>query len=440
MIYTITKKGNYGVIDPIPKGSLSKTIDKYLRYEKKGIEFMPNRAWGIVKFYKEKKGVFPWGLITTVKKIFDKYCETKGDTYNISYYPKNYFSKLNAVDYIEGLRDYQKEAIKALIQNNGGIIVLPTASGKTITMIEYLKLMGLKSLVIVPTLDIKRQWQEYKLSNVTVSTYQNPKLKNEITNYELILVDEMHHTPANSIYTLLMNTNTSSIIVGCSATAAREDGEEMKMFAALGDIVYKKSRTELISKGWLANAEVIYLKPKFKTDGKYKDYQTVYKTEIVENGDRNERIIEVALREWQRGRKILVLVSQIEHGQKLFDDINLLNIYTPAPKIIFMHGKSKDREQDMNKYDIIIATSIYDEGWNLPALDVLVLAAGGSSSIKLTQRIGRVLRLKPDGRSARIYDFIDTPKYLRRHYLVRRNILEKEFKITEQDDVQTRLL
>ena len=220
----------------------------------------------------------------------------------------------------------------------------------------------------------------------------------------------------------------------------RDDGEDMKMFAALGEVVYKISRTELIKKGWLANAEVIYLKPKFKTDGKYKDYQTVYKTEIVENGDRNERIIETALKEWQRGRKILILVSHIDHGQKLFDDIQLLNLYNPSPKLIFMHGLSKDRDQDMGVYDIIIATSIYDEGMDLPALDVLILGSAGSSLIKLTQRIGRVLRLKPDGRSARIYDFIDTPKYIRRHYLVRRNILEKEFKITEQDDIQTHLL
>ena len=218
MIYTITKKGNYGVIEPIPDGSLSRTLDKYLQYEKKGIEFMPNRMWGIVRFY--KKGTFPWGLINKVTKIFDKYCEAKGDTYNIAYYPKNYFSKLNAVDDIKGLRDYQKEAVKTLIQHNGGILVMPCGAGKTVTMIEYLKLMNLKALVLCPTKDIRAQWNNYTLDILTASTYQNPQLKKQefIDKYEILIMDECHHAPCNTLYKLSMRTNTKTILIGCSAT------------------------------------------------------------------------------------------------------------------------------------------------------------------------------------------------------------------------------
>lgn len=100
-----------------------------------------------------------------------------------------------------------------------------------------------------------------------------------------------------------------------------------------------------------------------------------------------------------------------------------------------MNGKSKDRDQDMSVYDIIIATSIYDEGYNLPSLDCIILAGAGKSGIKLTQRIGRVLRPKLDGRPAHIYDFIDGIKFLRQHYLKRRKLLELEFEIVEDQQI-----
>lgn len=140
---------------------------------------------------------------------------------------------------------------------------------------------------------------------------------------------------------------------------------------------------------------------------------------------------------------ILVLVSHIRHGKILSEMLLSAGINT----FIFIHGgiNKKLRQEYVekikaNKIAIVIGTSLMDEGFNTNCFDVIILASPSKSSIKLNQRIGRVLRLKPDGRSARIYDFIDTPKYLRKHYLIRRNILEKEFKITEQDDVQTRLL
>ena len=48
MVYTINKSGNYGIITPIPIGSLANTLDKYLQYERQGKQFMPNPFWAIV--------------------------------------------------------------------------------------------------------------------------------------------------------------------------------------------------------------------------------------------------------------------------------------------------------------------------------------------------------------------------------------------------------
>lgn len=432
--YTIRKYYNYGIISPVPEGSLTITLSDYLSYEKQGIEFMPNPEWGTVRLYNPKKGTFPWGLLRVVERILTKYCLTTGNTYKTLNKPQIHITEDVSVP---TLRNYQNDAVNTLLKNGGGVLCMPTGSGKTITIIEYLKIINLPSIVIVPTLDIKKQWENHNLPNLVVSTYQNPKLKDKdyVAKFKCYVFDEAHHVSAKSIYGIAMKTTTDTILIGCSATLTREDGEDMKIKAALGEIVYTIPRKELIEKGWLANAEVFYLTPRFKQLQGYFNYQEIYNLQIVNNEYRNKLIIQTALQEYMDGRKVLILVTQVDHGEILLGLVDTFIMEGIPPRVVFMNGKSKDRNRDMNQYDIIIATQIYDEGYDLPSLDCLILAAGGKSSIKLTQRIGRVLRIKPDGRMAKIYDFVDAIKYLKSHYVKRRKILENEFIVTNINDL-----
>lgn len=439
MEYVITKSGNWGQIYPVPEGKLAATLDKYMSYERQNAQFMPNKEWAIVHLYRRKTGRFNYGLKYIAKAIFEKYCSTvPGNTYKFTYIPIltthiNYDSE-------RSLRPYQRDAIHALIQNYGGIIDMSCGSGKTFTLINYFKIMGLKTLLICPTKDIFKQWEEYKLPNLTVSTFQNPKLKLKgvMEAYDIVAFDECHRLPSKTILGLAMSTKTDCILVGCSATVSekakmREDGEDLKIFAALGRIVYKIGRKELIAQGYLANAHVLYLKPKFQTKGRFMSYPEVYDKEIVHNEDRNNLAVSATLAEIQNNRKILILVSTIAHGEIMlakfesFKDI----------KSVFMNGQSKDRNRDISQYDVIIATTIYDEGKDVPSIDTVILLGSGKSKIRVTQRVGRALRVKPDGREAIIYDFDDSPvKYLKQQYLSRRKQLEEEFEVFEVDDQQ----
>ena len=423
-MYLINKYWNYGKITPLPIGMLAIQLDKELQYTRQGAQFMPNPQWAIVRLYNKNKGTFPWGLLDRVEKILQRYNSKMESSYKIIYNQSPQELKPMPIT----LRPYQVNAVKALI-NSGGILCMPTGAGKTLVVCEYLKLYpNLRSIVVVPTIDIRTQWQSYNVPNMFVTTYQNPQLKTEkyMEQFDIHVYDECHHVAAKSLYTLAMKCKTTAKLIGCSATTNREDGEDMRIFGALGPIIYTVKREELIKGGYLANAKVFYKQPLFPNDGKYMTYQEVYVTDIVENDDRNSMIISTALEEAKNQRKILILVSQITHGEYLYNQLKDTHY-----QVVFMNGKVKDRNRDMTPYNIIIATSIYDEGYDLPTLDTIILAAGGKSSIKLTQRIGRVLRPKHDGRAARIFDFIDTPKYLRKHYAKRREILEEDFDIEE---------
>jgi superfamily II DNA or RNA helicase len=425
MKYTITRNKRRGYIKPIPvcPSKLATELFGQMSYIKKGVEFMPNPSWGHVKLYKNKTGSFPWGFIGRVKKIFDM-CDEEYEIKNPLIVDCKDFKS-------DVLRDYQVEAVKAIIDNDGGIISMPTGGGKTITMIEFLKNVvksDSKFLVIVPTLDIKQQWESKAMEQLTVMTYQSIKKKSQLEGMNVVIFDECHHVASKVLYKIAMACS-ESILIGCSATVKREDGEDLKIEAALGPIVHNIERRDLIDRGWLCDAEVKYISLDEPPD-MLLDYQEAYEKFVVNNTERNDKIVDIAISE-SKDRQVLVLVQRIEHGLELYDRLK-------DNGACFFNGQLRkvDRLEMFKdiknmKYGIVIATSIFDEGVDVHTFGVLILAVGGKSSIKVAQRVGRLLRMHEGKQKATIYDFIDNYKWLRKHYQKRRMLLEKDFEVTD---------
>jgi hypothetical protein len=185
-----------------------------MSYKKQGIEFMPNPIWGIVKLYKAEKGLFPWGFRMLVFDIMEKWLKYSGELYGFTWYHQQHdIEKWYDLE----LRDYQKNAVKALVDNNGQMICIPTGGGKTRVMIEYMKQLNCKTLVICPSLDLVTQWQKIKPDFCDVRTFQSIKDKKLLHQYGLIIMDECHMVAARTLYNIAMNCG-DSIICGCSAT------------------------------------------------------------------------------------------------------------------------------------------------------------------------------------------------------------------------------
>jgi superfamily II DNA or RNA helicase len=72
------------------------------------------------------------------------------------------------------------------------------------------------------------------------------------------------------------------------------------------------------------------------------------------------------------------------------------------------------------KVTILIGSTIADEGLDVPALKVLILAGSGKSSTRAFQRVGRVLRLFKGRNKAYVYDFMDMIPTFYKHYLYRK--------------------
>ena len=59
------------------------------------------------------------------------------------------------------LRDYQNEALNNWCKaSNRGVLVLPTAAGKTFIALKAIQQLKVQTLIVVPTLDLIDQWKK----------------------------------------------------------------------------------------------------------------------------------------------------------------------------------------------------------------------------------------------------------------------------------------
>lgn len=126
---------------------------------------------------------------------------------------------------------------------------------------------------------------------------------------------------------------------------------------------------------------------------------------IVGNQARNAAAVAAARRHVEAGDSVLVLVNQIEHGKELAAAI-------PGACACWSGMGSVRRRVTLQRFaagemHCIVATSLADEGLDVPRANVLVLVSGGRSKAKTEQRTGRVLRTFAEKTHGLIYDFTD---------------------------------
>lgn len=434
-------------------------------YEKMSIPY--ENYWHMPKFksgewdgkynFLDKVGKFPTGLLSYIYEFL----ADAGHQVEIEDVRKNpYIGQpltgkvtLNGIDF----RGYQKEAIEQAVVRQRGILHLPTGSGKTEIAIGITKALGLRTLYLVHTKDLLHQTYERFLKrgscdvgrvgddykewekSIVIATVQtvHSMFKNFpnatklwLTDFECLFLDECHHASSTTWYVLAMHCHNAFYRFGLSGTPlARGDLANMKLMACIEDRIYELPTKELQDKGDLCTITV------FMMENKEVSYMSrwhdVYRDAIVNSEHRNSKIVKIAKKHWKVGNKVLILIREIQHGNNLHDALHNASIPT-----IFLKGEisSKVRDKWKERFDdkqyenfIIIATGIWDEGVDLPKVNVLILGAGGKSEVKTIQRVGRGLRKKDDGGGLIVYDFIDFSEYLDKHSERRMSIYQDTF-------------
>lgn len=481
MTTTITVNVLRSQINGIIDSEVLKQLDKKLCYQTVSDYILySRRSWysrgdGFDHRFNIERQTFDTGLLSVVKKILN--------SHNIEFeiidkrpvIKPGVALELSAQANEAGIevRDYQSEAIAAALKKKQGLLLLATGAGKSLCISMIVGHLNLRTIIFVHTKDLLYQMKNniefllgvecgqigdsiVDIKPITVATMQTAarslgkkyvkydsddwddkktklskeqaeQIKKFLISAQVIINDECHRCACRSIQILAKACKNATYRYGATATL-REDGADIAIYGVLGPIIYRMSASELIDRRWLVPPKIyVYQMPAIiRAEDINLDWHKVYKKRIVQNNDRNQLISKAALQLFEKGKKTLILVKEIEHGETLYELLEDSDAY-----IRFVQGKDRDREEVLqqfksNELDILIATVLFDEGIDLPMLDAVILAGGGKSYVKALQRIGRALRIYKNKKEAIVVDFLDNGKWIEKHSKKRIEIYKRE--------------
>jgi superfamily II DNA or RNA helicase len=362
-------------------------------------------------------------------------------------------------------RDYQWVAYLWSLTRKRGIVISPTASGKSLIiymisrwLLEHGKKRG---LLIVPTTSLVEQmysdfaeygWDVEKncqriyegftrdaYAPMVISTWQSvfDLPKKYFSQFDFVIGDEAHQFKADSLKSIMTQLVNCDYRIGTTGTLDGSKVHKLVLEGLFGNVQRVASTKELQDKGYLAHLDIKCLVlqhsdiPQSVKGASYPDEiaylcacesRNRYITNLVKSLDGNT----------------LVLYNYVDkHGRILYD---LIKEKLPDRKVHFIHGlvETEDRETvrklTENESDSVIVASYgtFSTGINIKHLHNVVFASPTKSQIRTLQSIGRGLRLGERKQKCTLYDIVDDMRYgthvnfALRHYEERIRIYNEE--------------
>jgi len=353
------------------------------------------------------------------------------------------------------LRDYQQRALDNWFRAGlRGCVVLPTGSGKTIVGIKAIEGANASSLVVVPTLDLMDQWTtnlskyfpKVRIGNlgggadeiqpITISTYDSAYIRASFLGdkFSLVIFDEVHHLAAVG-YRTIAEQMVAPFRLGLTATIEREDELHKDLPRLVGEVVFQASPDELAREKHLAAYEIERRMVEMLPDEleEYQRNMSIYqqcmkkisfqrypipleKLIMISGKNRTareallarNRAMNVALNSRAKIEELREILAENKGAKTIiFTQHNSL-VHEISDRFLIpfiTHKTMKDERQDVLKgfkegrYMAIVTSKVLDEGVDIPDAELGVILSGTGSAREFIQRLGRLLRPKPDSSS-----------------------------------------
>lgn len=426
---TIIRDNSYSQITGLNPAQF-KALRKELSYSSDPKASYYTGGFAQVKYMIDKKGFFSSGLIHRVQKHLgaqgiprvvgvdkrDRPQPPYGAALKPSIMP--YQSQLDAADFA---------SIRAQ-----GIISMPTGSGKSLVIALIASRFNLKTLVVVPNLEIKEQLKQSlkaTMANPKMVTVENidSKALNSLKDFDVLIIDEAHHAAA-STYQRLNRKAWNGIYYRffLTATPFRNQEHEMLLFEGIaGQVIYKLSYQDAVDRKYIVPVESYYLESP-KQDHDLTTYQGVYKHLVVNNPVRNDLICRLLASLQASESSTLCLVKEIAHG-------DILSQMTGIP---FVNGQDEDSRKYIKMFNegkikaLIGTTGVIGEGVDTKACEYVVVAGLGKAKSSFMQQIGRCVRTYPGKESGKVIIIKDNShKWTLTHFKTQIRILRDEYDV-----------
>jgi superfamily II DNA or RNA helicase len=330
---------------------------------------------------------------------------------------------LNGINRDISLRPYQDELVTQLLKNDMGVMEAATGAGKTRMAAAMIARTGASTLFLVHKKDLLDQARTSlgellqtkigalgdgirDIQPITVGMVQTMVNMDEQMYWDMVIVDETHHLPADTFYAVTGKFK-SRRVYGLSATAYRQDKADLMIEAGAGPISAKAGASALIRADSLVRPVIRFVPMVDQMVYKQLQGWLVYDRFLVKNERRNTLIAAFA-RDFSvdRDQSTVVYVRHIKHAELISDKLRAS--HTP---FVTLDGKddSETRKrvlQQLRDREIkLVISTLFQEGVDVPSLECMINAAGGVDTMQL---VGRVLRKSPGKKVATVIDFMDS--------------------------------
>jgi len=359
-------------------------------------------------------------------------------------------------------RPYQREALRNWLANGGrGVVVLPTGAGKTVLAFMALEQVPVRTLIVVPTIDLLRQWRDGLIERagipaemvgvvgggqrsakpVTVMTYDSAAMpRRDLSDFGLLIVDEVHHLPAPT-YRAIATRCGAPWRLGLSATPERTDGAHVELAHLVGPEVYRRLPAELARSGHIAEYKEkrifvdLSAQERYRYDAMMAEYKWFIATRRSQlmRGNFFDELIRLsaydpsarrALQAHHQARMIALNAAGKVHSVEelltkhrdekaiVFSEytamVSVLSERLALPAITYRTDPLERRlileRFREGRYSKLVTGRVLNEGVDVPDANVAIMVSGSAASREYIQRLGRILRPKP--RTAMLYEII----------------------------------
>jgi len=331
------------------------------------------------------------------------------------------------------LRRYQVDAAEGFWHGGSGVVVLPCGAGKTLVGAAAMARASATTLILVTNTVAARQWKDELLRRtslteeeigeysgarkqirpITIATYQvmTTRRKGAYTHLELfdardwglIIYDEVHLLPA-PIFRMTADLQARRRL-GLTATLVREDGREHDVFTLIGPKRYDAPWKELENAGWIAPADCVEVRVTLP-DSERLAYATAEPDDryrLASSTATKNRIVRRLVAR-HSAEPLLVIGQYIDQLDELAAELD-------AP---IVKGGTTVRERQRlfdafraGEITTLVVSKVANFSIDLPEATVAIQVSGTfGSRQEEAQRLGRILRPKSDGRTARFYAIV----------------------------------
>lgn len=335
------------------------------------------------------------------------------------------------------LRPHQGGVLEEIGERTQGLIVLPTAFGKTILALKLAQHLGQSTLIVAPRTSICEQFRETArtmfgvqecgslkgprgsspITLTTIATLQRVAKSDpdRLRGFGCLLLDEAHCAVSEGARKVWAQI-PAYYRYGLTGTNDRSDG--------LGDAIAFYFGDVLVERKDSSPPPSVILHP-YGGFLAVDEYHLMVE-EHTRNEERNRAIVDLARRDISEGRKVLILTKRIEHYKALTELLGNLAVFAISSSKQGLATLDQIRNQGQH-FDALVGTyGLLGTGVDIPALDTLILAGDLKSRVLQRQAAGRILRIFQDKKSPVIRDIIDTNNpILNRQGKLRRQVYEE---------------